>query len=450
MRVLTITALVFGATIMSASADAFELRLQSSKPGGYTPVEESVTWQAQATAVILCDVWDAHHSINAVRRLEEFVPRMNEVVKEARERGAIIIHAPSDCMAAYAEHPARARAEAVTYEREVPDDAGHWVMQIESERGAPYPVEQSDGGEDDNLSEHLMWETELEGQGRNPGTPWKAQHPAIEIDSERDYVTDRGDEVWKILAANGIENVLLMGVHANMCVLGRPFGLRQQVRAGRNVALVRDMTDSMYRPESWPYVDHFTGHNLVLNYIEQHVCPTITSDQIIGGEPFRFADVPQGGASSSSPEPDPSDTWAPTDLTEGNLAFRNSLLTPMWLRCIVQPDAREVSVLELIAASEGVEARLDKVPLVERRQTDGGAAFVIPETAIKANVPQWVYIRVPSGGGFSGYPVLAVGDDARLLAGSWQLRSPLDKNWSPQDIPAQFGGAPSNFIPLGD
>lgn len=34
-----------------------------------------------------------------------------------------------------------------------------------------------------------------------------------------------------------------MGVHTNMCVLGRPFGIRAMVGLGRNVVLVRDLID---------------------------------------------------------------------------------------------------------------------------------------------------------------------------------------------------------------
>ena len=33
-----------------------------------------------------------------------------------------------------------------------------------------------------------------------------------------------------------------------MCVLGRPFGLRQMARLGKNTALVRDMTDTSAIP----------------------------------------------------------------------------------------------------------------------------------------------------------------------------------------------------------
>ncbi len=41
---------------------------------------EVATWQPEQTAVIVCDVWDYHHSINAVRRLEEMLPRLNALL----------------------------------------------------------------------------------------------------------------------------------------------------------------------------------------------------------------------------------------------------------------------------------------------------------------------------------------------------------------------------------
>ena len=82
--------------------------------------------------------------------------------------------------------------------------------------------------------------------------------------------------------------MILLGVHTNMCVLGRPFGLRQMAKNGKNVVLMRDMTDTMYNPERWPYVSHFDGTDLIVEHIEKFVCPTITSVDFLGGEPFRF------------------------------------------------------------------------------------------------------------------------------------------------------------------
>ena len=84
--------------------------------------------------------------------------------------------------------------------------------------------------------------------------------------------------------------MILTGVHTNMCVLGRPFGLRQMAKNGKHVVLMRDMTDTMYNPERAPHVSHFTGTDLIVAHIEKYVCPTITSGQILGDNvEFRFA-----------------------------------------------------------------------------------------------------------------------------------------------------------------
>jgi type 1 glutamine amidotransferase len=91
-----------------------------------------------------------------------------------------------------------------------------------------------------------------------------------------------------LLEQRGIKNVILMGVHTNMCVLGRPFGIRQMVYQGKNALLMRDMTDSMYNPKQKPQVSHFRGTELVIEHIERHWCPTVTSTDFTGQAPFRF------------------------------------------------------------------------------------------------------------------------------------------------------------------
>jgi hypothetical protein len=35
-------------------------------------------------------------------------------------------------------------------------------------------------------------------------------------------------------------------------------------------------------------VSHFKGTELIVEHIEKFVCPTITSDQMIGGKAFKF------------------------------------------------------------------------------------------------------------------------------------------------------------------
>ena len=259
----------------------------SSSSGRYHAITKPVEWDIRKTAVVVCDMWDLHHCLNATRRGAEMAPRMNRVLKVARDRGATIIHAPSSCMAAYKNHPARQRAMSVPRSENLPKDIAKWCYQIPSEEKGKYPIDQSDGGEDDDLAEHAAWAKKLSGMGRNPRAPWKSQTDLLDIHN-RDYISDNGEEIWSIMEQKGIENVVLVGVHTNMCVLGRPFGLRQMAKNGKNVVLMRDMTDTMYNPKRAPFVSHFSGTDLIVKHIEKFVCSTITSDQLLGDKAFRF------------------------------------------------------------------------------------------------------------------------------------------------------------------
>src|SRR5205085_9566811 len=127
----------------------------------------------------------------------------------------------------------------------------------------PLPIDDSDGGCDDEPQ-------------CQQGSPWRRQIATIEV-KEGDAITDSA-EAYNLMRQRGITNVIIMGVHQNMCVLGRPFSIRQMVRQGQHVVLVRYLTDSLYNPRRAAYVDHFTGNELVSEHIEKYWCPTITSD----------------------------------------------------------------------------------------------------------------------------------------------------------------------------
>ncbi len=276
-----------------AASNAAEItvhkRHRTPEPGaGWAVRQTEESWQPAETAIIVCDMWDSHHCLNAVRRVVEMAPRMNEVLNNARERGVLIIHAPSSCMEPYANHPGRKLAQSAPQAANLPSDIGQWCRHIPAEDKGVYPIDQTQGGEDDNLQEHQLWHEKLAALGRNPKAPWKSQVALLEI-KDNDAISDSGVEIWNLLEARGIRNVILLGVHTNMCVLGRPFGLRQMAKNGKNVVLMRDMTDTMYDPTKAPYVNHFTGTHLIVEHIEKYVCPSITSASFLGGEPFRFS-----------------------------------------------------------------------------------------------------------------------------------------------------------------
>jgi nicotinamidase-related amidase len=282
-------AILASASLVGADANGIDLTLRSrpEKNGKYELAATKQTWPAAKLAVIVCDMWDAHHCLNAVRREEQMVPRMDAFLKEARSRGALIIHAPSSCMEPYKDHPARKRAQAAPAAKNLPRAIDQWCSKIPAEEKGKYPIDQTDGGEDDDPAEHAEWHAKLKAMGRNPKAPWKSQHAGLTIRDE-DAISDSGVEIWNLLEERGIDHVLLLGVHTNMCVLGRPFGLRQMAKNGKTVALVRDLTDTMYNPKMPPQVSHFEGTRLIVEHIEKYVCPTITSDQLLGGKEFRF------------------------------------------------------------------------------------------------------------------------------------------------------------------
>jgi type 1 glutamine amidotransferase/nicotinamidase-related amidase len=239
------------------------------KSGRYHMNFDTTKWDAKKTAVVICDMWDKHWCPDATSRVGEMAPRMNDVVASLRKKGALIIHCPSDTMDFYKDTPQRKRAmEAPKVETKIPLE--RW-RKLDPSKEAPLPIDDSDGG--------------CETAGKS-FKAWSRQHEALKIEAD-DAITDSA-EAFHLMKQRGIENVLVMGVHTNMCVLGRPFSIRQLVLQNLNVVLVRDLTDTMYNPAKAPFVSHFTGTDLVVEHIEKFWCGSCLSSDLVGGSEFRF------------------------------------------------------------------------------------------------------------------------------------------------------------------
>jgi len=94
------------------------------------------------------------------------------------------------------------------------------------------------------------------------------------VDHDRDVISDDGHEIYSFLQQHSLRHVIMVGVHTNMCVLNRTFGVKQMVRWGVDIVLVRELTDAMYNPGMRPYVSHDEGTRLVVGYVEKFWCPT--------------------------------------------------------------------------------------------------------------------------------------------------------------------------------
>jgi nicotinamidase-related amidase len=225
-------------------------------------VTSLLVWHPHETAVIICDMWDDHWCKRAAERCAELAPRVNEFAQVARARGALIVHAPSDTMAFYSGMPQRERALRARASKPLVKIK---MRNIDPTREPDLPIVDSDGGCDDEPS-----------SASDPPFPWTRQHPAIVI-AEQDVVSDNGKEIYGVFVKKGIRNIFMTGVHANKCVLARPFGIRQMVMLDMNVVLVRDLTDSLYNPSMPPWVSHDRGTELVVEHIEQYWCPSVAA-----------------------------------------------------------------------------------------------------------------------------------------------------------------------------
>jgi len=181
----------------------------------------------------------------------------------AGRRRSKLHNCPAACLTAGAGrgYPRQARQRALTAPQVAPPP--------DAERpDSPLPVDASDHGSDTGETETYK--------------AWDRQHPGIGINQERDIISDEGTEVYSYLQHQGIAHLLIMGVHTNMCVLHRTFAIKQMVRWGVDVALIRDLTDAMYNPAMPPYVSHDEGTGLVIEFIEKFWCPSVESKDLIG------------------------------------------------------------------------------------------------------------------------------------------------------------------------
>jgi nicotinamidase-related amidase len=253
----------FGSLLLAASlleGASLEVTLRSrvepfKGSGEWQEVQIKRTLPVRQTAILICDMWDKHWCAGATRRVDALAPKMASLVDRARARGVQIIHAPSDVMDYYRDDPHRRAILAVAPVPPPPELA----------LSDPHlPIDDANGGCD---------------TGDPSYNAWTREHPALRIAGD-DVISDNGREIYSLLREKGIRNLLVMGVHTNMCILNRSFAIKQMTKWGIRCVLVRDLTDAMYDPRDLPFVTHDRGTELVVEHIEKYWCPSVLSSSL--------------------------------------------------------------------------------------------------------------------------------------------------------------------------
>ncbi|XP_065178759.1 uncharacterized protein LOC135809352 [Sycon ciliatum] len=261
------------------------LRSQAASSTGrlaWSSREEVVQWKPAETCIILVDVWDKHWCPTATERLSALAMLMNQTLSAARELGVLIIHAPSDCMAFYVDYPQR------KWVLELPNVT---VPKDQPHAEPAFPLDASDGGCDVPATSYQAWH-------RENRLITIAQQDAISAGQDGRQTSQ---EIYNVLSARGIRNVLYAGVHENMCIMTRPFAIKQLVAWDKfNVALIRELVDVMYNPMLSPYVSHAEGTTLMTEFIEKFWAPSMSMYDFLNPRKSGTAQEAQLSASAAS------------------------------------------------------------------------------------------------------------------------------------------------------
>ena len=148
--------------------------------------EGTLRWDVAQTAIIICDMWDAHTCSLSAQRVAAMAPRMNQVISTARSLGVMIVHAPSDTMKFYDGTPWRERMQRVPMATCPTAILARCAREPIEERN--FPIDDSAGGCDDPIPK----------EEKGPPYPWTREHSAIDVVGF-DGVSDNGQEIYNFI-----------------------------------------------------------------------------------------------------------------------------------------------------------------------------------------------------------------------------------------------------------
>ena len=258
----------------SPSGQMIELELQTRDPesGVIRTTRERV--DPSRVGVIAVDVWNWHWCKTATMRVDAFVPRINEALAAARSLGMTVMLCPSDVVDLYVGQPQRERVLSLP-SVEVPDTIAVTCPPVPDAGGCACGRERCAG---------------------NYG--WDGMHPDLCIGPD-DWMPDTRAEVYAICRERRLTHLIYVGFHTQVCLLGKPMGLRAMKSAGLQCVLARDMTDAHpgYDPARGFTPDLNTEQ--VVEHFEKYLAPTIHLQKELGklgiwkadfiGDPVRIA-----------------------------------------------------------------------------------------------------------------------------------------------------------------
>ena len=201
-------------------------------------VLEKQTFSVDQIGVMVVDTWNYHWCMTAAERCSSFALRMNHALATLRSLGIQIFWGPTDVADQYVGTPQREKSVAVEpHPLPTPLDIQFPLLDCYGAGGCMCGP---------GIDCHVNY-------------GWDRINPNLTID-QLDLIVEGTQEVYSWCKKLGINCLIFLGFHTNVCTTGKPVGIGPMMRVGIESILARDMTDAIsgYSPADGQHPDQNT------------------------------------------------------------------------------------------------------------------------------------------------------------------------------------------------
>ncbi|MBZ5564118.1 MAG: NPCBM/NEW2 domain-containing protein [Acidobacteriia bacterium] len=249
--------LASSATGVAAGTGAIELMLQTrDKQGLVRTTTEHV--DPRKIAIIAVDCWHFHWCRTWRSRAGSLIPRFNHSFERARKLGMTLIFSPTNAMRDLNESPQRKATLAL------PNHPLPALMNLPD----PYPGAIRYGMCECGLGEACFYNNNVNNQ-----------HPDLKMTTD-DFIALTQQEAFNILKERRITQIIYTGFATNMCMWGKPTGMKYMRQFGFHCSFARDMTEAItgYLEEGF---NPTRGTIEVIELVERDLAPSINMEQTL-------------------------------------------------------------------------------------------------------------------------------------------------------------------------
>lgn len=258
-----VSAGLFGKALASAAANpaaasgGIELMLQSRDVQG-TPHVTVERVDPKKIGIIAVDCWHYHWCRTWRTRAGSLIPRFNACFGAARALGMTLVFSPTNAMRDLNESPQRLAALALP---------NHPLPQL-ANLPDPFPHGVRYGMCECGLGEACFYTNNVNNQ-----------HPDLKMTAD-DFIALTQQETYNIFKGRGITHILYTGFATNMCMWGKPTGMKFMRQLGFHCLFARDLTEAMtgYIEESY---NPTRGTLDVIELLESKAAPSIDMEQTL-------------------------------------------------------------------------------------------------------------------------------------------------------------------------